>query len=180
MNKRPNAYLQAFIPTCQGPFAVTYSAAGLCQLSFPNHTKCGSPQVQPEPPLEVRHWHALTIAAVHNVLAGRLAGKLPPLDLAEGTEFQQLVWRALIRIRRGETRSYAEVARAIGRPKATRAVGAACGANPIPLLIPCHRVLAANHKLGGVSGGLHWKRMLLAAEQAGRLDCPAPHAFSED
>ncbi len=180
MNKRPNPCFQAFIPTCQGPFAAAYSTAGLCKLSFPSRTKICSPQVQREPPLEARRWHALTAAAVQNILAGRPAGKLPPLDLAAGTEFQKLVWGALSRIGRGETRSYAEVAQAIGRPKATRAVGAACGANPIPLLIPCHRVLAANHKLGGFSGGLHWKRMLLAAEQGNLLDGPAAHAFSQD
>ena len=58
------------------------------------------------------------------------------------------------------------MARAIGRPKATRAVGQACGANPIPVLIPCHRVLAANRKLGGFSGGLDWKEKLLAIEGA--------------
>jgi len=58
------------------------------------------------------------------------------------------------------------VALAIARPKATRAVGAACGANPIPLLIPCHRVLAANQKLGGFSAGLEWKRLLLSREQS--------------
>ena len=64
----------------------------------------------------------------------------------------------------GQTKSYAEVANAIGRPKATRAVGQACGANPIPVLIPCHRVLAANHKLGGFSAGLSWKEKLLDIE----------------
>jgi O-6-methylguanine DNA methyltransferase len=61
--------------------------------------------------------------------------------------------------------SYAEVAEAIGKPKAVRAVGGACGANPIPLFVPCHRVLAANHRLGGFSGGLEWKRTLLAREK---------------
>ena len=65
----------------------------------------------------------------------------------------------------GKTKSYGEVARAIGKPKAVRAVGGACGANPIPVLIPCHRVLAANRKLGGFSGGLNWKRKLLAQER---------------
>jgi len=64
----------------------------------------------------------------------------------------------------GKTGSYGELARAIGRPKAVRAVGGACGANPIPVLVPCHRVLAANHKLGGFSGGLDRKRELLKRE----------------
>lgn len=81
-----------------------------------------------------------------------------------GTKFQRKVWRALQRIPYGETRSYAWVAAAIGHPKALRAVGRACGANPLPLIIPCHRVVAANGALGGFSGGLAWKRRLLALE----------------
>lgn len=64
----------------------------------------------------------------------------------------------------GEMCSYGELAGALGQPGAARAVGGACGANPIPVLVPCHRVLAAHRKLGGFSGGLHWKRRLLARE----------------
>jgi O-6-methylguanine DNA methyltransferase len=67
-------------------------------------------------------------------------------------------------IRTGQTRSYGEIASAIGKPNALRAVGGACGANPIPVFVPCHRVLAANRKLGGFSGGLNWKRKLLERE----------------
>ena len=63
-----------------------------------------------------------------------------------------------------DRQGYSEVAKALGRPGATHAVGSACGANPIPVLVPCHRVLAANSKLGGFSGGLDWKRLLLARE----------------
>ena len=106
----------------------------------------------------------MTTRAVREVLAGGTQGELPPLDLSAGTEFQQSVWNALRKIARGRTKSYGEVAAVIGRPKALRAVGGACGANPIPLLVPCHRVLAANHKLGGFSGGLDWKRKLLGRE----------------
>ncbi len=86
------------------------------------------------------------------------------MDLSCGTEFQQRVWAALRKIKRGETQSYGEIAKSIGAPKAVRAVGGACGANPIPLLVPCHRMLAANQKIGGFSGGLEWKRTLLARE----------------
>jgi len=85
------------------------------------------------------------------------------MDLV-GTVFQKKVWNALRKISPGKTKSYGEIAQAIGKPKAVRAVGGACGANPIPVLVPCHRVLAANHKLGGFSGGLDWKRKLLARE----------------
>ena len=72
-------------------------------------------------------------------------------------------------IRTGQTRSYGEIAKEIGRPKALRAVGGACGANPIPVFVPCHRVLAANQRIGGFSGGLDWKRKLLKREGV-RLD----------
>lgn len=89
---------------------------------------------------------------------------LPPLDLHGGTTFQQRVWQELRKIPPGRTRSYAEVAAAVGSPQAARAVGGACGANPIPLLVPCHRVLASGGRLGGFSGGLDWKRRLLALE----------------
>jgi O-6-methylguanine DNA methyltransferase len=99
-----------------------------------------------------------------NVLAGRSPGKFPPLDLSNGTTFQRKVWNTLRKIARGQTKSYGEIARAVGKPKAVRAVGSACGANPIPIFVPCHRVLAANKKLGGFSGGLNWKRELLARE----------------
>jgi O-6-methylguanine DNA methyltransferase len=101
--------------------------------------------------------------ALKNILAGRKPKDLPPLDLA-GTEFQKSVWSALRNISAGKTKSYGEIARAIGKPKAVRAVGGACGANPVPVLVPCHRVLAANQKLGGFSGGLDWKRSLLERE----------------
>ncbi len=81
-----------------------------------------------------------------------------------GTPFQMGVWRALASIPYGETRSYADVARKVKRPNAFRAVGAASGANPLPILIPCHRVIASDGGLGGYGGGLEAKRRLLALE----------------
>jgi len=88
-----------------------------------------------------------------------------PLDLSAGTAFQRQVWEALRRIPFGETRSYVEVARAVDRPRASRAVGQACGRNPLPLFIPCHRVISATGTLGGFSGGIQIKKALLALEQ---------------
>lgn len=99
-------------------------------------------------------------------MTGCMPADLPALDWTRATTFQQQVWRALLKIRPGRTTSYGELAQRVGRSGAARAVGAACGANPIPVLVPCHRVLAANGKLGGFSGGLAWKRTLLAAERA--------------
>lgn len=85
-------------------------------------------------------------------------------DAIKGTPFQKRVWRAIATIPRGETRSYAWLARKVGNPKAYRAVAAACGANPLAPLIPCHRVIASDGSLGGFSGGLSLKRRLLMLE----------------
>ncbi len=85
------------------------------------------------------------------------------LDL-RGTPFQLAVWKAIAQIPWGETRSYAWVANTIGKPRAVRAVAQACGANPVPILIPCHRVIAADGTIGGFSGGVELKRTLLAIE----------------
>jgi methylated-DNA-[protein]-cysteine S-methyltransferase len=88
-----------------------------------------------------------------------------PLDM-QGTEFQLSVWNYLTRIPYGETRSYAHVAQAIGRPKAVRAVGAANGSNPVAIIVPCHRVIGTSGKLTGYGGGLPLKKRLLELEGA--------------
>ncbi|MCB9931829.1 MAG: methylated-DNA--[protein]-cysteine S-methyltransferase [Planctomycetes bacterium] len=90
-----------------------------------------------------------------------------PLDLSSGTEFQRAVWRRLGKLRFGQATSYADLAEAVGRPGAMRAVGNAVGANPLPIVIPCHRVLAAGGRLGGFSSGLGRKRKLLKLEGIG-------------
>ena len=101
-------------------------------------------------------------AALADYFAGR-APQLPALDL-RGSPFQLQVWRALLQIPFGEMRTYGELAEALGRPGAARAVGAANGRNPVAILVPCHRVVAAGGRLGGFSGGLEVKRRLLAHE----------------
>jgi O-6-methylguanine DNA methyltransferase len=169
-----NGLIELSIATSDGQFVARYSEKGLVVLNFPQvgRAPVGSKSNEDRSPravkpigvpTEVRRWHRATAAALKNVLAGRSPGKFPPLDLA-GTAFQKSVWNALRKIPPGKTKSYGEIALAIGRPRAVRAVGGACGANPIPVLIPCHRVLAANKKLGGFSGGLNRKRKLLARE----------------
>ena len=154
------------IRTPEGDFVARYSGRGLCGLSFPASTR--------QRPLnrggdgasaQIRRWHVAASKALRLALAGRAPGRLPPLDLSAGTVFQRRVWRVLRRIGWGRTWSYGQVARAVGNPRAVRAVGGACGANPIPVLVPCHRVLAASGGLGGFSGGLHWKRTLLRCER---------------
>jgi O-6-methylguanine DNA methyltransferase len=84
--------------------------------------------------------------------------------LLTGTKFQHTVWRAMAIVPKGYATTYGEIARFIGKPKSSRAVGAACGANPVPYIVPCHRVVAANGGLGGFSGGLDIKKKLLKLE----------------
>ncbi|MFQ5702664.1 MAG: methylated-DNA--[protein]-cysteine S-methyltransferase [Gemmatimonadales bacterium] len=102
-------------------------------------------------------------------LAGKRTDFTFPIRL-EGSAFERKVWKALRRIPYGETWTYGEVAQAIGNPKAARAVGSANGRNPVPLVVPCHRVVAAGGKLGGFGGGLPLKRKLLALESVDSTD----------
>ena len=100
-------------------------------------------------------------------LALYFEGRLREFDLPiemEGTPFQQRVWAALRQIPYGETRSYAELAATVGSPKGFRAVGAANGRNPVPIVVPCHRVIESNGGLGGFSCGIAYKRRLLDLE----------------
>ncbi len=101
-------------------------------------------------------------------LRAYFAGELQRFELTlapQGTAFQQQVWRALQDIPYGETRSYGEIAASIGQPAASRAVGAANGLNPIPIVVPCHRVIGSNGKLVGFGGGLAAKEHLLSLER---------------
>jgi O-6-methylguanine DNA methyltransferase len=106
--------------------------------------------------------------ALRDYFSGRSVTFALPLDLRLSTRFQRKVWKATAEIAYGETRSYASIARRIGRPKSARAVGQALGANPLPVLIPCHRVVTSGGALGGFSGGRGMKKKLLHLErQAG-------------
>jgi len=139
-------------------FALCVAAtdAGICRLSF------GEPEAGPH---EAESCSLLDAAArqLEEYFAGRRRAFDLPLDLG-GTDFQRRVWDALLGIPFGETRTYSELARAIGAPKAVRAVGAANGANPVAIIVPCHRVIASDGSLGGYGGGLELKRRLLALE----------------
>ena len=164
----PEILHTALLATPQGEFLAHFSAEGLAQLDFPTKRARGDAQPADELPVPFRAWAEQTQSAL---LAARTATtrrnskpSLPPLDLSRGTKFRLRVWAELRRIPRGDTQSYGEIADELGKRRAARAVGGACGANPIPVLIPCHRVLTANGSLGGFSGGLEWKRRLLAIE----------------
>jgi methylated-DNA-[protein]-cysteine S-methyltransferase len=111
------------------------------------------------------------IAAVRREVEEYCAGERTVFDVEiapHGTAFQRAVWDALLEIPYGETRSYGEIARAIGQPQAARGVGAANGANPIALIVPCHRVIGADGSLTGYGGGLPLKKALLAHEATNR------------
>jgi len=150
------------IRTPEGEFLAHYSGQGLAELDFPQ-PKAHTVKKPGSLPADIRIWHRLTEAALNSILDGKEPAGLPPL-MPVGTAFQQSVWTAMRAIPMGHTRSYGEIAEEVGRPKAVRAVGGACGANPIPVLVPCHRVLAAKKQIGGFGGGLAWKRRLLEAE----------------
>ena len=150
-----------FIDTPLGKFRAQFTARGLARLQFPK-AKTEPITGSIEPPI---NWLRQTTAALKTILGGRAPNNLPPLDLSDGTAFQQQTWRALLRIPAGRARGYGELARAVRRPKAARAIGGACGANPIPVLIPCHRVIGANGSLTGFSGGMDWKVKLLEIER---------------
>jgi methylated-DNA-[protein]-cysteine S-methyltransferase len=108
-------------------------------------------------------------AGAEQQLRSYFAGELERFDLAlapRGTEFQLAVWAALLEIPYGTTASYGEIARAVGHPERSRAVGAANARNPISIVVPCHRVIGANGHLTGYAGGLHRKQALLELEGA--------------
>jgi methylated-DNA-[protein]-cysteine S-methyltransferase len=116
---------------------------------------------------------AEAVSQLRDYFAGRLRDFRLPLD-AVGSPFQKRVWGELVKIPYGQTRSYAQVAAAIGSPLAVRAVGAANGANPIAIVVPCHRVIGAGGKLVGYGGGLALKKRLLELESVE----PNPDAIS--
>lgn len=93
----------------------------------------------------------------------------PSIGELHGTVFQKKVWDGMLKIPHGETLSYGKLAERIGRASACRAVANACGSNPLPLFIPCHRVIRSDGNLGGYSSGIAWKRLLLGAEQLNRM-----------
>lgn len=154
------------ILTTDGIFLAHYSEHGLMSLDFPSRKKPAAAWAEIPDSLhaQISRWHKLTTLSLKEVLSGKPISKSPPYDLSESTDFQRSVWSALEKIPIGETQTYGELAEEIGNPKAVRAVGRGCATNPIPLLIPCHRLVAVHGKIGGFSGGLKWKEALLKRE----------------
>jgi methylated-DNA-[protein]-cysteine S-methyltransferase len=144
-----------------GPLLLAAEDAGLRSIEFVN----GRRPAHPDP-----DWHEdpERLQEPARQLRAYFAGELETFDLPlapAGTSFQLAVWRSLCEIPYGETISYGELARRLGNPKASRAVGLANGANPLPIVIPCHRVIGSNGKLTGYGGGLPIKEKLLALER---------------
>lgn len=134
---------------------------GLRHIAF----QCGKGAMAPEP-----EWKAskAPFREASRQLAEYFRGRRTRFELRlnpEGTPFQRAVWNALADIPFGETRSYGDVARAVGRPRAVRAVGLANGRNPLPIVVPCHRVIGRTGKLVGYGGGLRVKQALLDLER---------------
>jgi O-6-methylguanine DNA methyltransferase len=152
-----------------GKLRVAATRQGLVQLSLPRSSGAGFEGwlKRALPDAERVDWLPVLDAVgreLDEYFAGTLRAFRVPLDL-RGTHFQISVWQALLEIPYGEVRSYADIARQVKRPKAFRAVGAANGANPVAIIVPCHRVIASGGGLGGYGGGIETKRRLLAFEQ---------------
>lgn len=153
-----------------GPMLCASTAAGLAYLQLPRASGRGfagwlrrhAPGARVEPAWQPNRGAAAQVA---EYLEGKRVDFELPLDV-RATAFQRHVYDALLEIPYGETRTYSQVARRIGFAQAVRAVGAANGANPLPLVVPCHRVVAAGGKLGGYGGGLPMKKQLLAMERS--------------
>ncbi|WDL81676.1 methylated-DNA--[protein]-cysteine S-methyltransferase [Aeromonas bestiarum] len=148
------------LPTSCGELLVAINAHGLVHVDF-----VAGLRALPDMSGWQQDGEALApyLAEFDAYFAGRLQRFTLPLA-ANGTAFQQTVWQALCDIPYGETRSYGEIARTIGKPSASRAVGAANGRNPLSIIVPCHRVIGQNGSLTGYAGGLPIKQELLRLE----------------
>jgi methylated-DNA-[protein]-cysteine S-methyltransferase len=155
----PSCYTQ--LPSPIGLLLLVGDDRGLRQIAFAENGRAAPPNPD---------WKQDSTALNEPIrqLRAYFAGEIEAFDLAlapEGTPFQQTVWNELCKIPYGQTISYGDLARRIGNPNASRAVGLANGSNPIPIVIPCHRVIGSNGKLTGYGGGLPIKEKLLALER---------------
>ncbi|MEN9888603.1 MAG: Methylated-DNA--protein-cysteine methyltransferase [Pseudomonadota bacterium] len=154
------------LDTPLGPLILARTAQGLCGVWFEEGQKDGpAPDRYPRAQDDVQDQLLQAVCtALQAYFGGQPLVLQVPLDLSAGTEFQQAVWRQLLTLNHGQLGHYGAIARAIGRPRAVRAVGAAVGRNPISLIVPCHRVLGSTGALTGYAGGLWRKQALLQLE----------------
>ena len=147
-----------------GPMLVAATTKGICRLTFDEDEDALRRRFPKPTPADEAQWQRWSAGVLTAIEAPATAPELP-LDV-RGTAFQEAVWRELRKIPLGQTRSYADIAAAVGQPGAVRAVGTANGSNPVAVLVPCHRVIRCDGSLGGYAGGLDRKRKLLEAEGA--------------
>jgi methylated-DNA-[protein]-cysteine S-methyltransferase len=158
---------RAVFRTPLGWVGVAASEQGIARIVLPKKDKkavfrelgCEANDPAPASPLVAK-----AVKLLQCYFSGESVSFDVPLDLRYYTPFQQAVWRAAAAVPSGETRSYAWIAKRIRNPKAARAVGQALGANPVPIIIPCHRVISSAGTMGGFSGGLETKKKLLDLE----------------
>lgn len=158
------------MPSPVGELTLAAHERGLTAVYFAEHTHAPEPTARrPWVPDDGANAASATLRAARAQLTAYFAGELTAFDLPlapEGTPFQHLVWAQLRRIPFGALTSYGAVARQLGNPNATRAVGAANGRNPLSIVVPCHRVVGADGSLTGFGGGIERKRWLIAFESA--------------
>jgi O-6-methylguanine DNA methyltransferase len=156
------------VPTPLGSFGAIFSQKGLARLTFPSEQlTVGEAWAARRLPGAHRVSDHRRLATLAEQLTAYLEGDLRvfsmPLDL-QGTPFQLSVWRALLSVEYGSVCTYASLAASVGRPAAVRAVGLANGSNPIPIIVPCHRIIGSNGTLTGYGGGMPLKAQLLRLE----------------
>ena len=156
------------VDSALGPLLVATTSRGICRLTFDEgeealHRAFPNATIRKDEGSMAELVEGVLTAVDHPQTAPDL-----PIDV-RGTAFQEAVWKELRKIPLGQTRSYADIAMAVGQPKAVRAVGTANGSNPVAVLVPCHRVIRSDGSLGGYAGGLDRKRKLLKAEGADPL-----------
>ena len=159
-----------------GRLHVAATDRGICRIALPAHPVedfLGAVLKTYNPGILIEN--KVLFADIYNQLEEYLRGRLMDFSISldlSGTPFQLQVWEALSLIPYGETRSYRDIASQIGRPRAVRAVGQANQVNPVPLIIPCHRVIGADGDLTGYGGGISLKKQLLALEKKNRCNFP--------
>jgi AraC family transcriptional regulator of adaptative response/methylated-DNA-[protein]-cysteine methyltransferase len=163
-----------------GRVILAATGKGVCWLSFGDSDKAMEAALRAEFPKANLTRNDDSLAEWMDELQRHFAGEQPHIDLpldVRATAFQRRVWDALCEIPYGETRSYKQVAEAIGAPTAVRAVARACATNPVAVVVPCHRVIGTDGKLHGYAGGLHRKKKLLETEKGAQIS-PQRHKAS--
>lgn len=176
---RGNILWTEMLPTPLGAVWLSFSEQGLQRLHFDTPAQIPGPlwpvdRLDTDWAARLRRWRQETAAACQAYFAGTPDSFASlTLDL-RGTAFQIRVWQTLRRVPFGSVTTYQTLARAVGLLRGARAVGAALRANPLPIIIPCHRVVASSGSLGGYSAGLHYKRALLSHERQATGQSPLP------